>query len=191
MRKLQGLLVVACALVLVHAPVAGNDFDWMPKGGCELLKMVIAQCEKCDDILQALTEKKSQDEWKTYFKGKKIGTKKLSERELNTISSYLALNFPLEDGKLPEDIKKLDCASLPADGSTLMLERCSFCHPVAPVMTLERNVEGWRSAYYYPPMPESKLSDTEIETLIRYLAYNTPVPVEDIPRELLMEFPGY
>jgi hypothetical protein len=115
----------------------------------------------------------------------------LSERELNTISSYLAINFPPEDGRVPEDVKKLDYEALPFDGSRLMLEKCSFCHPVAPVMTLERDVEGWRSAYYYPPMPESKLSGKEIETLIHYLTYNTPVPIEEIPRELLMEFPGY
>jgi hypothetical protein len=191
MKKILGLAALVCALVLSRAPVSGNDFDWMPKGGCELLQIFAANCENCDDILEALTEKKSQDEWAAYFKGKTPGEKRLSESELNTISSYLAYNFPLESGKFTQNVENFDCESLPPDGSRLMLEKCSFCHPVAPVMTLDRDVEGWRSAYYFPPMPESKLSNKEIETLIRYLAYNTPVPVEDIPAELLMEFPGY
>ena len=61
-----------------------------------------------------------------------------------------------------------------------------MCHSMAPVLTNESDVKGWRAIYAWPPMPQSGLTEKQIETLVHYLAFNAPISPEDVPKELIM-----
>jgi len=190
MKKRIVALAVVCAVSLACVLAVADDFGWMPRGGCELL-LTAAAIDNGANILKALKKKKTIEEWKEYFELDAGISGALNGREREILAAYLSINFPAENINLSANAEELACADLPPDGKKLTLEKCSLCHPIAPIMTDERSVEGWRGVYDLSPMPQSGLSEPEIETLIHYLAYSTPVPAENIPIEMKMPLPGY
>ena len=180
---------------------AAEDFPWLPRGACQNLVQLLDTCVGCD-AKTVLTSKMTQDQWRDYFTKKQTNQKNitaeqkkygalagLSNKQAADLVAYLAYNMPVK--KLPSDLRKLDCKNLPPDGRTYLLEKCSLCHPIGPILTQERDVPGWKSAYAFPPHPELKLTDAELSTLVYYLANNMPIPLEKIPKELQAELPGY
>ena len=41
MRKRIAVMTIACAVSLACTLVVADDFEWMPKGGCELLQAAL------------------------------------------------------------------------------------------------------------------------------------------------------
>lgn len=204
--KISLFIAMSGLVILFFLEIAQGeeDFPWLPKGECQNLLGMLASCSNCDPITSLATMKKSQEEWRTYFTQKKSNRKNLtpdqqkmgalagySKRQSDALTYYLSLNMPVAKGKLPSDPKKVNCSVLPLDGRTYLLEKCSLCHPIGPILTQQRDMSGWRSAYAFPPHPELKLTKVELETLVNYLANNMPLPLEVIPKELQAELPGY
>ena len=51
MKIMKIILIVAANVILFCGLVLAQDnFDWLPKGGCELLFEVQTSCVDCDDI---------------------------------------------------------------------------------------------------------------------------------------------
>ncbi len=204
--KLSVLIAIGGMMILFGLGIARGeeDFPWLPQGECQNLLGTLTTCSNCDPITSLVTMKKSQEEWRTYFTKKKSTRKNLtpelqklgalaglSKRQADALTYYLSINMPLAKGKVPSDPKKVTCSVLPVDGRTYLLEKCSLCHPIGPILTQQRDMNGWRSAYAFPPHPELKLTKVELETLVNYLANNMPLPLEIIPKELQAELPGY
>ena len=194
-------LLAGMTLTALTLAWAADDFPWLPRGGCQNLVEVLNTCIGCDPKT-VLTSQMTQDQWRDYFVKKQTSLKNataeqkkrgalagLSSNQATDLTAYLAYNMPIK--KLPSDLKKIDCKDLPLDGRRYLLEKCSLCHPIGPVLTQERDVAAWKSAYAFPPHPELKLTEVELNTLIYYLANNMPIPREKIPKELQAELPGY
>lgn len=178
-------------IFLFSAPLLAKYYEWLPKGGTLLLEKVIKNYNGWEDLKTLLNSKKTEDEWILYFQSKPGALKDLTDKEVKTLASYLAYNIPNKKVKIPKNIKKFKFSKMPIDGQNLLLTKCSLCHPIGPPLMQDREVEGWRSAYHLPPHPQLKLPQHELETLIHYLAYNLPLPIDVIPEELQAELPGY
>jgi hypothetical protein len=190
-RTVSIFVVMGLMLFFGTVIAGGGHFDWFPKGGCMLLLEAMENCDGWTELETIMKSKKSEEEWKAYFQSKKGALEGMTEKEVKTLAAYLAYNAPAKKIKVPKNPKKMKCSKLPQSGRILMLEKCSLCHPIGPPLKEDRDVEGWRSAYSFPPHPQLQLSNTELETLIRFLAYNMPLPDEVIPEELKAELPGY
>ena len=192
MKKGRIILLVAIGMIFSFAIVLAQDYyDWMPKGGCQLLVEVLDRCGDCDDIQAIFKAKRTQEEWETYFQARQGSLASMTDQQVNTLVAYLAVNMPAEEVNLPEDQKKIDCSSLPLDGWILTLEACTLCHPVAPCLTQEKEIAGWRGLYGRTPHDEVELSQKAVETLSYYLVINTPLATEEIPAEHRAELPGF
>ncbi len=192
-RKQWKVFVIASMgfIFLFSAPLLAKYYEWLPKGGTLLLEKVIKNYDGWKDLKTILKIKKAEDEWILYFQSKPGALKDITEKEVKTLASYLAYNIPNKKIKIPKKIKKFKFSKMPIDGQNLLLTKCSLCHPIGPPLMEDREVEGWRSGYYLPPHPQLKLPQHELETLIHYLAYNMPLPIDVIPEELQAELPGY
>lgn len=167
-----------------------QDWSWLLKGEQPLLEEVLKKCTGCDSLQTIVATKRTQDEWKAYF-NQKGALKDLNPKEVNALIGYLAINMPVRKESLPGDPQKITVSVLPEDGRTLMLEKCTLCHPLGPILVVNKDATAWRSLYASPPHPELKMPAMEVETLVSYLIYATPIPKEKIPEELMGEIPGF
>lgn len=200
-KKVRRFLVPAFlggAALLVSLALAGPDaFEFMPKGGREMLLEVVGRCANCDDIVTIVTTRRTQEEWLKYFTGRQSSLKNLAdekkkgalatlaERQMSTLVSYLAINTPIPKEKLPKDTKKVDWLSfLPPDGRQLTLEKCMGCHSIGVTVLNAADMRGWAMILRKSDHAVIKLTERETETLKSYLAVNMPVPEEEVPEEL-------
>ena len=106
----------------------------------------------------------------------------MTERELATLSAYLAVNMPLS----ADAVKREDVASaLPPDGRDLAWNGCQNCHSLfAGYLTQDRAVQAWRNIFLSPFHRELKMSPQEREEFARYSTLNMPMKIEDVPQDL-------
>ncbi|HSB19696.1 MAG TPA: hypothetical protein VLD85_06815 [Anaeromyxobacteraceae bacterium] len=174
------LLAVACALVLPGAPaVAGEGYEFMPKGGKALLLEVLGPDPSAADVRALTRVRRTEAGWR-----KVIGQrgKGLSGTQLATLAAYLAVHMPLPDAAG----KGGDLASsLPPDGRELAWKQCQSCHSLfASHLTQGRDEQGWRNMFLSPFHRELKMSPREREEFARYSALNMPMRIEDVPEDL-------
>jgi hypothetical protein len=165
------------------------SYDFMPKGGSKLLVEALNRCKGCD-LKTILNSKITKEKWKEYLQGKGA-LAGMSPKQVETLVTYLAINMPAPKVKIPADPKKLKFSDLPDDGQEILLESCTLCHPLGPVLSEERDVKGWEGIYHTNPHPETNLPKQKLEELINYLGINMPIPDKDIPAELKGKLPGY
>ena len=174
-------LVTAVALLLMPASaLCQEDFGFMPKGGKTLLFELTAKPAELREIGSA---RRSEAEWRTFIAARKTS---MTERDVNELAAYLAINMPVPQGALPDtqDGAAL-AAAFPADGRELAWNQCQSCHSLfSGYLMQNRDVQGWRSIFLSPFHRNIKMTAQERETFARYAAFSMPMKAEDVPADL-------
>ena len=178
-RRGRLFAAVAGALLLIAAQAAGEDHGFMPKGGRILLLEMAGSPPDIGELRKIAQARRTEGEWREFAAAR---GKTLSDRELDTLAAYLALNLPL-----PEAVaKRSDLAkALPPDGRDLAWNQCQFCHSLfTSHLTQSREVQAWRNVFLSPFHREMKMTPQEREEFARYSAINMPMKIEDVPPDL-------
>ena len=118
------LAVVAIA-VFALAQAAGEDNAFMPKGGRVLLLELLGTPVKLAELRSIVQTRRTEPEWRDFVTARKQA---MGERELATLSAYLAVNMPLpaDAGSAtisPQRCRPMDASSRGTDAKTAT--RCS------------------------------------------------------------------
>lgn len=173
------LLAVFAVAVFVFAQAAGEDNAFMPKGGRALLLDLLGVPPDQTELRAIAQARRTEPEWRDFVAARKSA---LTERELATLTAYLAVNMPMSE----DAVKRGNLASaLPPDGRDLAWSGCQPCHSLfASHLTQRRQVQGWRNMFLSPFHRELKMSPQEREEFARYSALNMPMKIEDVPPDL-------
>lgn len=177
------VVVAALGMRLLVATVFADDFDFVPRGGAELLAEVLDGCAACEPLAVLASQEKTAEEWREYFAGHPDALQGLTETEIEELTNYLAVNFPAAGVQ--------DVRGLPPDGRQLVLTHCMLCHSIAIAITQDRSLDRWREHRTIPPHDIVFLTAQQWDTLAHYLTINTPVPLEEIPPVLREGGGGY
>ncbi len=184
------LVVAAAALVGAFPGLAAVDeYKFMPKGGRDLFVEVLGSCANCDDIANAVSRQGTQEAWQKYFSAKQNRQKKpalagLSDQQVKVLVTYLAVNTPVAKAP-PKDAKNVNWTSvLPPDGRQLALEKCMGCHSIGVTVLNDTDYRGWGMIMRKSDHTVIRMTDKEIETLKQYLSLITPMPEDQVPKEL-------
>lgn len=171
-RTLAVLAALGAAALLAHA-AAGEDFEFMPKGGRALLLEAVGTTPAA---LAAVTrQQRTEAQWRAFANDQKHP---MTERERATLAAYLAVNLPLAP-------PLQDAKQLPRDGRDLAWEECQSCHSLfSGYLTQARAAVGWRNMFMSPFHRELKMTPREREEFARYAEINMPMKVEDVPPDL-------
>lgn len=176
-RRLLVALLATAAMTLAQA--AGEDSDFMPKGGRALLLDLLGAPPHHAELRSVVQESRSEPQWRSFLESR---TTTLNEREFATLAAYLFVNMPLPDSVVNDS--KL-ASALPPDGRDLAWNSCQSCHSLfASHLTQRRNAQGWRNMFLSPFHRELKMSPQEREEFARYSALNMPMKIEDVPSDL-------
>ena len=175
-RLLVAILAIA---VFAFAQATGEDNAFMPKGGRALLLGLLGAPANLAELRSIAQARRSEPEWRDFVAARKQA---LTERELATLTAYLAINMPLS----ADAVKRDDLTSaLPPDGRELAWSGCQNCHSLfAGYLTQERELQAWRNIFLSPFHRELKMSPQEREEFARYSALNMPLKIEDVPQDL-------
>jgi len=181
-RMVASAVMLALALpVLAEEWPAQPEFDFMPDGGrWTLLKLGEASAI---DLAEATSQAGSEAEWAERLAR---ADPSLSAESLETLASYMAINFPLaEEVRAKAKSPSGWTGVLPPDGKDLAIANCQFCHSFfTGYLAHDRDTEGWRSVFKAPFHMELPMSAKERETFARYSAINMPIPYEEVPEDL-------
>lgn len=183
-------LLTGVAVLADPALSAVDEYKFMPKGGRDLFVEVLAGCANCDDIANVVAAQGSQEAWQKYFSGKQSRQKKgalagLSDKQAKVLFTYLAVNTPVQKANLPKDAKNINWTSvLPPDGRQLALEKCMGCHSIGVTVLNEADYRGWGMIMRKSDHVVIRMTDKEIETLKQYLSIITPIPEDEVPKQL-------
>lgn len=184
------IAATAAVILAAAASAAVDEYSFMPKGGRDLFVEVLAACANCDDIANVIAAQGSQEAWQKYFSGKQNRQKQaalsgLSEKQAKVLLTYLAVNTPVAKAKLPKDAKNVNWTSvLPPDGRQLTLEKCMGCHSLGVTVLNDADYRAWGMIMRKSDHVVIKMTDKEIETLKQYLAIITPMPEDQVPKQL-------
>ena len=172
-------LAVLATAVFAFAQAAGEDNAFMPKGGRTLLLDMLGAPPDQAELRAIAQARRSEQEWRDFVAARKNA---LTERELATLTAYLAVNMPMSG----DAVKRDNLASaLPPDGRDLAWNGCQSCHSLfASHLTQRRNAQGWRNVFLSPFHRELKMNPQEREEFARYSALNMPMRIEDVPQDL-------
>jgi cytochrome c5 len=81
----------------------------------------------------------------------------------------------------------------PGEGRDLVLNNCTSCHTIVPIVVLQMTKEAWDLNAREHRDRVTSLSDAEISILYAYLAanFNPNRPVPKLPKELLDTWTAY
>jgi len=152
----------------------------MPEGGRTLV--LAAFGENPDRIAEIASMENNAEEWRELVE--QAGAE-LTEVQILTLSSYLALNLPLAEPASLADLEPAGLAdALPPDGKDLAVKHCQACHSFfTGYLTHDRDKTGWMQTFQSPFHQEIPMSRTEIETFARYSELNMPMSYEEVPAE--------
>ena len=87
----------------------------------------------------------------------------------------------------------LDAIFPPGPGRDLVLNNCTSCHTIVPIVILQMSKDAWELNAREHRDRVTSLSDAEVATLYAYLAanFNPDRPVPELPRELLDTWTSY
>lgn len=173
------LVAILAFAVFAFAQAAGEDNAFMPKGGRALLLGLLGAPANLAELRSIAQARRSEPEWRNFVAARKQA---LTERELATLTAYLAINMPLSADAVKRDNLT---SALPPDGRELAWSGCQNCHSLfAGYLTQDRELQGWRNIFLSPFHRELKMSPQEREELARYSALNMPLKIEDVPQDL-------
>lgn len=174
---LFGSMVTMAAGTLLAQP----EFDFMPDGGRQTLLRLASK--RAVDLEAAIARKATVAEWAAEIT---TADPVLSQEEVETLASYLAVNMPVTSDAVREATTMEEFAqALPPDGKELAVANCQFCHGFfTGYLAHDRDAEGWRSVFKSPFHRELPMTPSERETFARYSAINMPIPYEKVPEDL-------
>lgn len=182
---LRRLLAAAAALVVLAPALAQEsfDFDFMPKGGKALFVEVFGARPDAPTLDAIMASARSEADWSAFLASR---TQDLSDRELETLAAYLAVNMPLGRGAVEAATVAGDIsAALPPDGRELAWNGCQGCHSLfTSHLTQDRDVQAWLNMFNSPFHRELRMTPQEREEFSRYSAINMPMKLEDVPEDL-------
>jgi mono/diheme cytochrome c family protein len=81
----------------------------------------------------------------------------------------------------------------PGEGRELVLNNCTSCHTIVPIVVLQMTKDAWELNAREHRDRVTSLSDAEVATLYAYLAanFNPGRPVPKLPKELLDTWTAY
>lgn len=171
LRGGRALAVLAAAAALFAYGAAGEDFNFMPKGGRALLLDVVGA--NAAELAQIAAQKRTEPQWRVFVDGQK---QPLNDRERATLAAYLSVNMPAP---------LQNAQQLPRDGRDLAWEECQSCHSLfSGYLTQSRGAVGWRNMFLSPFHRQLKMTPQEREEFARYAEINMPMKVEDVPSDL-------
>lgn len=173
-RSLAAALALGASFVTLAAlAAAGEDFQFMPKGGRALLLETVGSMPA--QLRPIVQSKRTEPQWREFADA---NGKRLTERERATLAAYLAVNLPLAG--------PLDSAQqLPRDGRDLAWEECQSCHSLfSSHLTQARSAQHWRNMFMSPFHRQMKMTPQEREEFARYSELNMPMKVDDVPPDL-------
>ena len=195
-RQLQCLAIIFVSAMMLFSlsTVDGDEdpFAFMPVGGKQLLTELLEKCKTCDEMETIATTDRTEKAWREYLVSRETALQNLPREELDrgalanltaqeerTLVAYLTVNFPLKRWR-----KKY-----PQEGREMALEICIACHGAIWAPST-RPVSGWLSTFKQPMHSGIPFRKTQAQELAHYFAINLPIPVEEIPEELMQE-PNY
>ncbi len=183
--RIGGLIAVVIGTLLL-APIlvsAQEDYGFMPKGGKALLLELLGTPPDAAALREVAMSRRSEAEWRELMAQRQP---KLSERDLNELAEYLAVNLPVSEAAVEKAATRGDPGSaLPPDGRELAWTQCQFCHSLfSSYLTQQRDVQGWRSIFLSPFHRGMKMTEKERETFARYSATSMPMKINDVPADL-------
>lgn len=179
----HSVLIALSILAIGLLPaMAQEDERFMPKGG-KTLFLELTDTPRAAELREIASITRSDVEWRSFLAERH---KQLSEREVNELAAYLAVNLPLPEGAVQQAESRGDIASvLPPDGRELAWTQCQFCHSLFTGYLLQqRDVQGWRSVFLSPFHRGMKMTAQQRETFARYSAINMPMKAADVPADL-------
>ena len=196
-KTILSALLASAAVFAAPGSAAEDPYQFMPKGGRDLFVQVLAACTNCNDIVAAVATQSSQEAWLKYFTAKQSRQKVaaaeakrgalagLSDKQTRVLLTYLAVNTPVPKEKLPRDPKSANWTSvLPPDGRQLTLEKCMGCHSLGVTVLNEADYRGWGMIMRKSDHVVIRMTEKEVETLKQYLSIITPIPQDQVPKEL-------
>ena len=183
---LSRLKAVVIAVMLTGFPPALAEvlsFDFMPKGGKALFVDVFGAAPDAATLDEMTAPARGEADWSSFLAARGSG---LSDKELRTLSAYLAVNMPAKRDVLDAAAKAGDIATaLPVDGRELAWNGCQGCHSLfAGYLTQDRDLQGWQNMFNSPFHRELKMAPQERDEFSRYSTINMPMKFEDVPEDL-------
>lgn len=177
-RRLLTAALGALVLPFAHA-AAGEDYDFMPKGGKALLLELLGAPADAAQLRAIELARRTEAEWRDFIAARGNA---LTDRQLATLAAYLAVNMPVPGDALTRGSL---AAALPPDGRELAWSQCQFCHSLfSSHLTQSRDAQGWRNVFLSPFHRELKMSPQQREEFARYSAINMPLKIEEVPQDL-------
>lgn len=182
-RRPAAIGTLLIGLALASGAIAQETSDFMPKGGKTLLVEALGTPLDAAALREIATQTRDVEAWRALFAD---NPNVAAGAALDTLANYLAVNMPVAPEALDQAAGKGDITTaLPPDGRELAWNYCQFCHSFfAGYLTIDRDVQGWRSTFETPFHREMELTATERETFSRYSAINMPMKFEDVPEDL-------
>ena len=180
-------LLTTLLLITLTTNATANNPN-LPPGGNHLLANVLDVCTTCDPLPELATHDRTPNEWEQYFRDQEHQDQNdtpeddgalanLSDQHIATLTSYLAINLPLPDDRIHDDITT---QHLPPDGPELMQRYCAVCHSLAVAVIPEWEIEQlWQDLLTDPHHIGTGLSDQRLEEIAAYLA-NNPMQPDDL-----------
>lgn len=170
-RSIAAVLALGACLAALAA--AGEDFNFMPKGGRALLLEAVGSAPA--QLRPIVQQKRTEAQWREFADAR---GQRLTERERATLAAYLAVNLPLA-------VSLDSVQQLPRDGRDLAWEECQSCHSLfTSHLTQSRSAQHWRNMFISPFHRQMKMTPQEREEFARYSELNMPMKVDDVPPDL-------
>ena|SRR2546426_434345 len=160
-------LFVTVAVAAV-AFAAGQN---LPEGdGKKLVEDVCASCHSLDPIRQQQLDK---DGWKDIVQKMQGYGAPLDEKQVATVTDYLAKNFGPKAASGGGDGAAASSAS-DEDAKKLIEGICASCHDSGLVTGTTNTKEGWQDTVKSMNAKGAGLTDKDVEILVNYLARTYP-----------------
>jgi mono/diheme cytochrome c family protein len=103
-KELTAYLAINLPLPEGQVPKNPKKLDFLPKGGKELL---MEHCMSCHTVAAPCLVERPEAGWENLLlRGDHISiSEKLKKSEAKTLTSYLAINMPIPEEEIPEDLR--------------------------------------------------------------------------------------
>lgn len=180
MSERRVIAVCAAALLAGAALAQGDDFEFMPPGGRDILATLVAR----DAARLGEVAARSDDRagWADWLREAMPG---MDAAQVQTFAAYAAFNLPVSGDLLEQITDTGDPGLLPPDGRDLAIQQCQFCHGFfSGYLAHDRDEVGWKGTFKAPFHAEIPMTETERDTFASYSAFNLPMAIRDVPPEL-------
>jgi competence ComEA-like helix-hairpin-helix protein len=145
----------------------------LPEGpGQDLFKNV---CSSCHSLDYATKKRLSASDWKATVNTMAARGAEASGAELETITAYLAKNYPLAEGSATPVAAAGPAKEMPeGQGKQIILRECTACHLPDHFTKYQHTPEEWQAIVIRMGTRVRAATKEELDTVTKYLATNYP-----------------